>query len=273
MTLLRRAAVVVLSAVWLMAAVLAQDGRLTADQQRQFLESAKIVDATPIGRGVTGAMRFTLSDGAITHDAAFQTIDMRPSDEDRRLGRRRAGELNFVDSYKYNIAAYELARVLGLDDMMPVTIERRWQGKPGSLTWWVDDVLMDEAERYKRNTQPPGALEFQRQRMRMMVFAELVGDVDRNQGNILYTKEWRVMMIDFTRAFRLHRSLRDEKILTSIHRPLWERLPTLSREDVERAGGGNLTADEAAAVLARRTAIVDHYNRLIKERGERAVLY
>ena len=89
---------------------------------------------------------------------------------------------NFVDSYKYNIAAYEIARALGLDDMMPVTVERRVQGKTGSVTWWVEDVLMDEAERSKSNTQPPGAINFQRQRMRMMAFAELVGDVDRNRA-------------------------------------------------------------------------------------------
>jgi hypothetical protein len=29
-------------------------------------------------------------------------------------------ELNFVDSYKYNIAAYALAEMLGVEDMLPV---------------------------------------------------------------------------------------------------------------------------------------------------------
>ena len=37
-------------------------------------------------------------------------------------------ELNFVDSYKYNIAAYQLAELLGLDDMVPVYVERKWKG-------------------------------------------------------------------------------------------------------------------------------------------------
>jgi hypothetical protein len=203
----RKALLLAVVVAWLVVPASAQQAeRLTVDQQRAFLQNAKIVSSRPIGRGVTNSMRLTLSDGETTHDAAFQAIDTRPSDEDRRLGRRRAGELNFVDSYKYNVAAYELARVLGLDDMMPVTVERRWQGQLGSLTWWVDDVLMDETERVKTNTQPPGAIDFQRRRMRMMVFAELVGDVDRNQGNVLYSKNWDVVMIDFTRAFRLHRN-------------------------------------------------------------------
>jgi hypothetical protein len=271
---LRRAALVCVAAVCLATSAVAQQtARLTADEQRDFLQNAKIVSSRPAGRGVTGSLRLTLSDGTITHDGGFQTIDTRPSLEDRRLGRRRAGELNFVDSYKYNLAAYDIARLLGVEEMMPVTVERRYQGRVGSLTWWVDDVLMDEGERHKTNTQPPGALEFQRQRMRMMVFAELVGDVDRNQGNILYTKDWRVVMIDFTRAFRLHRSPREPKILTTIHRPLWERLQSLTRDEMRRAVDANLTTEESDAVMERRAAIVEHYSKLISERGERAVLY
>jgi hypothetical protein len=57
--------------------------------------------------------------------------------------------LNFVDSYKYNIAAYELAALLGLDDMVPVYVERKFEGKTGSFGWWLP-VQMDEADRLKR---------------------------------------------------------------------------------------------------------------------------
>ena len=68
--------------------------------------------------------------------------------------------------------------------------------------------MMDEEEREKSNAQPPNALAFARQRQHMFDFAELVRDVDRNKGNVLYTKDWRVIMIDFTRAFRLEHELR-----------------------------------------------------------------
>ena len=140
--------------VLVLTAVAAQEAKLSPEQQREFLKSAKVVASRPVGRGVTGSLRLTLSDGTTTHDAGFQSIDDRASDEDRRQGRRRAGERDFVDSYKYNLAAYELARTLGVDDMMPVTVMRRWENKDGSLTWWVDDVLMDEDERVKSKTQP-----------------------------------------------------------------------------------------------------------------------
>ena len=259
--------------VLVLTAVAAQEAKLSPEQQREFLKSAKVVASRPVGRGVTGSLRLTLSDGTTTHDAGFQSIDDRASDEDRRQGRRRAGERDFVDSYKYNLAAYELARTLGVDDMMPVTVMRRWENKDGSLTWWVDDVLMDEDERVKSKTQPPAALAFQRERMRMFVFAELAGDVDRNRGNILYTKDWRVIMIDFTRAFRLHRNVRVPTTLSTIDRRLWERLPSLTSDDVTRAVGANLTAEEVASLMARRDAITAHYARLISEKGERAVIY
>ena len=167
----------------------------------------------------------------------FQSIDDRTRSTDRVRGRKRAGELNFVDSYKYNIAAYEIARLLGLDDMMPVTVERRIDGKVGSLTWWVDDVMMDEAEREKSNAQPPSALAFARQRQRMTTFAELVRDVDRNKGNILYTKDWRVIMIDFTRAFRLDRELRYPETLQNCDRTLYDTLRAVADADVRRAVG------------------------------------
>jgi hypothetical protein len=246
---------------------------LTTDQQREFLLKARITGSRPIGKGVTGSLRLTLTDGTNTHDAAFQSIEQRNTEEDVRRGRRRAGELRFADSYKYNVAAYELARLLGLDDMMPVTVERRYRGELGSLTWWVDDVLMDENEREKSNVVPPNPVAFARQRQRMFVFAELVRDTDRNKGNVLYTKDWRVVMIDFTRAFRVDRELRNPDMIQQCERGLYQRLQELTRQQLERAVEDHLTGAEIGGVLARRQLIVDRLARLIKERGERAILY
>jgi hypothetical protein len=246
---------------------------LTTEAQREFLLKAPVIKSRPIGKGVTGSLRLTLSDGATTHDAAFQTIEDRTSIADQVKGRKRAGELKFADSYKYNIAAYELARVLGLGDMMPVTVERRWNRQDGSLTWWVDNVLMDEAQREKTDAQPPSPIAFQRERNRMGVFAELVGDTDRNKGNILYTKEWRVIMIDFTRAFRTEARLRVPHTLQQCERNLYTRLQGLTADDLQRVAGRHLTTEEMAAVMARRDLLVERFRRLIGERGEAAVLY
>jgi len=94
-----------------------QEPQLTEDQMRQFLLTAKVIQNKSASKGVTHTLRLTLSDGNITHDASFQSIDEHKS---RFEGEGGTVEINFVDSYKYNIAAYELAKLIGLGDMMPV---------------------------------------------------------------------------------------------------------------------------------------------------------
>jgi hypothetical protein len=241
--------------------------------QAEFLRTAKVVSSRPAGKGITGTLRLTLSDDRFTHDASFQSIDERYSDDDVRRGRRRAGELRFVDSYHYNIAAFELAKLLGLGHMMAVTVERRLDGKLGSIAWWVDDVLMDEADRDAKNAQPPDPRDFNFQRQRMFVFAELVRDMDRNKGNVVYTRDWKVVMIDFSRAFRLERTLRSPAALQICDRQLLARMEQLTNDAVRRAAGNHLTGFEIDSLIARRDLIVQHFRKLVQERGEERVLY
>jgi len=251
---------------------------LTRAEQRTFLQTARIVKAEPIGRGTTRPMRFTLSDGAVTWDAAFQSVDIRYSDQDIRQGRRQAGELRFVDSYAYNIAAYEVAEILGIGEMVPVTVERVWAEGPGveprtgALTWWVVSA-MDEGGRRKQNLIPPDPAKWDRQLQRMVVFGELVRDTDRNLGNILITADWDLVMIDFTRAFRLEPDLRFPQTLVRCDRRLLARLRALTGAEVRAAVGRQLTTFEVNAMMARRDRIVEHFDRLVAERGEARVLY
>lgn len=248
---------------------------LDVDRQLAFLRTARVVDTRPIGKGVTGALRVTLTDGTLTHDASFQSVDERATPTDLAAGRRRAGELLFVDSYRYNIAAWELARLLGLAHMMPATIARRIGGKDGALSWWIDDVLMDQAEREARGAQPPEGkgLNVVRQRQLMYIFAELVQDTDRNKGNVIYTRDWQVIMIDFTRAFRLDATLRQPETLVSSDRQLLASLRALTAEDVRRAVESHLTNWEVESLMRRRALIVERFDKLIAERGEAAVLF
>jgi hypothetical protein len=260
------------------AAAQAVEPAMTRDEMRTFLQTAPIVAAEPIGRGTTRPMRFTLSDGRVTWDAAFQSIDQRYTDQDVREGRRVAGELRFVDSYKYNIAGYEIAELLGLGHMVPVTVERVWDGGPGgervtgALAWWVV-TMMDEAERRRKEAIPPDPADWDRQLQRMVVFGELIRDHDRNLGNILITHDWRFVMIDFTRAFRLERTLRLPHTLQRCDRRLLARLRTLTAAEVRKAVGNQLTVFEINALIARRDRIVERFEELIAERGEDRVLY
>ncbi|MEZ5283746.1 MAG: hypothetical protein R2712_02825 [Vicinamibacterales bacterium] len=243
------------------------------DARLAFLRNARIVSWRPIGKGVTGSLRLTLTDGATTHDASFQSIDQQARPVDMSRGLRMAGELRFVDSYRYNLAAWEIARLVGLDHMMPPTVRRTYRGRVGALSWWVDDVMMDEAERERLDAQPHDGLALARQRQRMQVFAELVRDTDRNKGNVLYTRTWDVVMLDFTRAFRLDTDTRLPANLTTCDGRLLASLRGLDAAAIKHVADRYLTGYEVNAVLARRDRIVAHFDALVAARGTAAVLY
>lgn len=242
---------------------------LTNDEIRQFLLKGDVVRSRSLSKGVTGGLRLTLTDGRLTHDAALITVDERKTTMNFQKG---GTELNFVDSYHYNIAAFGLAELLGLDDMMPVTVERAWQGRRGSLSWWIDAEL-DEGERLKRKISPPDPEAWNKQMYRMRVFARLVHDTDRNLGNVLITPEWKLWMIDFTRAFRLTRTLAKTADLPRCDRRLLDALRALKEADVKERTKPHLTQWEIEALFARRDAIVAHFDRLVAEKGEATVLY
>lgn len=249
------------------------EATLDREERARFLRTARIVDAEPISRGVTQPYRLTLRDGTLTHDAAFQSVHERSGSVDLRDGVRRAGEAHFVDYWGYNVAAYEIAVLLGLGDMMPVTVRRSWNGRDGALSWWVDDVLMDEAERQEGGVRPPDIVRFEQQLLAMYIFAALVDDTDRNKGNVLFTVDWSLVMLDFTRAFRLTETLREPERLQRCSHELFDRLKGLTEARVSAVTRDYLTIYEIRPLLMRRDLIVQHFERLIAERGEKSVLY
>ncbi len=271
MTTLRRhtqllAAVVLLGAACLIAR--AQEPELTEEQFREFLKTAEVVASRRTAKGVTAPVKLTLSDGQRTVEAAFQSID-----EYKARAEFPSGVVfNFEDSFKYNIAAYEMAKLVGLGGMIPVTVEYKWKGERGSLALWVP-AKWDEQDRNKMNLQSPDLNAWNAQLNRMWVFSQLVHDVDRNQTNMLITEDWKLWMIDFTRAFRPERNLENPGRLVMCDRELLERLRQLKEEDVLEATKPYLNRNRVRALLARRDKIVQHFEALITQKGEPAVLY
>ena len=243
---------------------------LSKEEVYRFLLTAKVVKSEKIGKGLTHPWRLTLSAGGLTHDASFQDIDVRTQEAGFAGGGR---ELNFADSFHYNIAAYELALLLELDDMVPITVEREWKGRKGSLSWWVDDVKMDEDERLKQGITPTETRTWNRQMHSVRIFSQLIYDTDRNLQNVLITGDWKIWIIDFSRAFRTLHQLPEEKDLLKCEKGLFSRLLELSRDEVSHAVGAHLTKWEIEALMARRDLIAAHFQKLIAEKGEPAVLY
>jgi hypothetical protein len=248
--------------------VAADESTLTKEQIKQFLLTAKIVHSQEAKKGITHTLRLTLSDGTVTHDASFQPIDEHKVTKQLT----KSTELNFVDSYKYNIAAYALAELLGMDDMLPVYVERKWGGNSGSLSWWLP-VKMDEADRLKQKLAPPDADAWNNQMYKIRVFDQLVSDSDPNLTNVLIGENWKIWRIDFTRAFRLNLEPKDPSDLVRCDRQLFEKLKALDANTLTEKTKKYLTKEEVKAVMARRDKIVAQFQKLIAEKGEKEVLY
>jgi len=261
-------------AVWLLVqgvlcSALYADGTLTPDQIERFLKDANVVAAKPIGKGVTRPWRLTLSDGVTTHDAAFQSVDRKGERARFKDGKVERG---FRDYYGYNIAAYRLARLLGYDDLVPVSIERSWRGEVGAYTWWVNKKW-DEDERQKAGVEPIDKPAWEQQLYRARVFTALVDDTDRNLGNQLVTEDFHLWLIDFTRAFRQTTSIKNPAYLRRIDRSLFDRMRTLTDREITKALLPHVGTDEVRALLSRRDALVAHFTQIAAERGDTLVFY
>ncbi len=236
--------------------------QLSREEQEQFLLSAQIISSKRISQGITGSERATLSDGRLTHDAHIQTID----EFSPRKQTDRGIEVNFRDSYKFNVAAYRLDKLLSLN-LVPVSVERKVGSKMASVTWWVDDVLMEEKDRYLKGIEPPDSDAWNRQMYQARDFAQLVANTDPNLGNFLITKQWKLWAIDFTRAFRTYKDLLDRKQLTCIDPKFHEALKTVSEDAVMRELGSLLSDWEMDGLLARRDKIVEFFERKAADEG------
>lgn len=241
---------------------------LSKEQIKQFLLTAKVVKSTQSKKGITSPWRLTLTDGTITHDASFQKIDEHKTSVQFGVN----SEMNFVDSYKYNIAAYTLAEMLGIEDMLPVYVDRKWKGEEGSLSWWLP-VKMDEVERHRQKLTPPDADGWNNQMYKIRVFDQLVSDSDPNLTNVLIGQDWKLWRVDFTRAFRLQGKMKNPDDLVRCDRHLFEKLQALDGNDLEQRTKHYLNKMEVKAVMQRRDEIVKRFQKLIAEKGESEVLY
>jgi hypothetical protein len=235
----------------------------------QFLLKAKIKSGKNTSSGVTRPYKLTLSDGKLTHDAGFQSIDDFKNYIQFPDG---TTEINFRDTYQFNLAAYEMAKLLDLQYMLPVTVKRKWKGKTGSLTWWID-TKMNERERIEKKIPVPDINEWNKQMNRVFVFSQLIYDTDRNATNLLYGQDWDLYMIDFSRAFRRHKELPHPEVLVACDRELLEKIRQLDPDEVKRVLKSYLSKSELEALMARRDEIVAHFDELVEQKGENGVLY
>jgi hypothetical protein len=152
----------------------------------------------------------------------------------------------FRVSYKAEIAAYELDKLLKLD-MVPPSVERRLDGNLGAAQLWVENVAPltagaspGEAARARWNDQLT----------RMVMFDNLIGNDDRNMANTLRDDSWNVILIDHSGTFP--RTAGVPRKLRRIDGVFWARIAALERAQLDAALGAWLTDEEISALLERR---------------------
>lgn len=221
----------------------------------EYLRTAQVVKLEDIGLGVTKPRRATLAPGGPFDRMAWKTI--RPGIHG-----------GFWESYKSEIAAYDLDKFLALD-MIPPTVERKVDGESGAAVMWASPVKSFK-DLGGPPTPPAAKLEaWNRQVIRAKMFDNLICNIDPNLGNWLVDPSWNLILIDHTRSFTTKKDM--VHAMTRIDQELWDRMKALTVESVTPVLGKWMGKGEIRALLERRDRMQGVIDKLVAAKGEAAV--
>jgi hypothetical protein len=228
-----------------------------AAEYEEFLRTAEVVRTEALPVGVTKPIRCYLAPGGLVESLVFKSI--QPG--------RRTG---FWESYKSEMAAYELDKLLDLR-MVPPTVEKRVENNLGAAVMWVEPV---ESFQQMGGLPAPPSDQFDswnRQIARAKMFDDLVNNRDPNLGNWLVDPAWNLILIDHTRAFAPGKDLFHK--LNRIDRALWERMLALDQATLEAALRPYLDGGQIKDILGRRDKMKKEIEKMVAEKGEAAVFF
>lgn len=238
----------------------------------EFLKSAEIIRAEEIGEGVTKPWRLYLKEG----DSDLSGCWKNP----------KGVKDGFLEGWQYEIAAYRMDKLLGLN-MIPPTIEREFDGKKGSLQLWIVTKysLLDIMEQgIPLPDKNPEATVFNRGKYLARAFDSLIANEDRTQQNVRYTDDWRTILIDHSRSFRSKKKYqnkllygkygsKEKQLFRQLPRAFVEKIKALDFDKIKNAVGPYLTDKEINAILARKKLVLAEIDEMIEEMGQQKVLY
>ncbi len=243
------------------------------DQWEEFLTSAKITaQEKPWGlkEAVTEPWLLTLEKDGVTRKAIWKNPEFRLK--------------GHLEGWKWEIAAFRLDKYLGVN-MVPPTVEKRFQGDRGScqlvIEFWID---LRKKNKDKIKVNPRRIFYYNRATFLQRAFHNLIANADCHPGNVLLTKDWRMILVDHSRSFRTTKKFTKKLIYTEKHkdgprvmkelpRVFIEKLKSLNFKVVRDIVGEYLTDKEIEAVLIRKDLILKEIDKRIKKLGEEKVLY
>jgi hypothetical protein len=237
---------------------------------------AFLTDAEIVGQpesfdeaAITGPVRVNLSDGSRTFRAVFKHEETRYP-EFRFSDGREVEQAR--DSYRHEIAAYQLNRMLGLD-IVPPCVERKIGSKTGSLCFWVEGS-MTEAERREQGLQPSDYAMYKGQLREIELFQQFIADLDYSDlRNLVVDENLRIHKVDSSMAFDPDPDLLTGLYSSRLSRRLIRGLEELDKKEMNETLKPWLHKDQLGSLWERRKRILKRAKQLIADYGEERTLY
>lgn len=224
-------------------------------EMEDYLRTAVVTKLEDIGLGVTKPRRAYLAPGGPFDRMAWKTI-------------APGIHSGYWESYKSEIAAYELDKLLELN-MIPPTVEREVHRDRGAAVMWASPI-----KSFKDLGGPPTppsdhVARWNRQLIQAKMFDNLIANIDPNLGNWLVDPSWNLILIDHTRSFTTKKEMVHE--MTRIDHELWQRMKALTVESLTPALKKWMGNREIRGIIERRDRMQGVIDKLVASRGEAAV--
>jgi hypothetical protein len=228
-----------------------------AAEYENFLKTAEIVRMEKIPVGVTKPERCYFAPGGLVESMALKAI---------KPGR----QTGYWESYKSEMAAYELDKLLDLQ-MIPPTVEKRVKGDLSAAVMWLSPV-----KSFKELGGPPTPPSqhvdsWNRQMSKAKMFDNLINNRDPNVGNWLVDPAWNLILIDHTRAFAPGKDMVHK--MNRIDRGLWEGMLKLELAPLKAALDPHLDGGQIKDILQRRDRMKMEIDKMVAARGEADVFF
>ena len=226
-----------------------------AAEIEEYIRTAPIARVEDVSRGVTRPHRAYLAPGGPVDSIVWKVL---------RPGRSHG----FYESYKSEIAAYEIDKLLALD-MVPPKVERQIEGEVGVAVMWVDSTKSFADLGGVPKPPPQKRAAWNRQLVRAKMFQNLIGDIDPNLGNWLVDPAWNLILVDHSRALTDTSKLVHQ--MQSIDAALWTRIQGLTEGTLTTTAGAWFGRGEVRAILDRRKGMQAQIDKLVRASGEARV--